>query len=77
MGAKLVDSTIQQDSFLQNSDLVQEITKAPNLYPLAIEWPDSLFHQVEQSILIGTAADSKMPFSKLGLSWSIHNRMVL
>jgi superfamily II DNA or RNA helicase len=66
IGTKLIDSTIDPDSFLQDSMVPEDIATPPALYPLAIEWPDELYQRTEESIFIdhGTA---KVPFFDVGI----------
>jgi len=40
VGAKLIDSSIEPDSFLQDSMVPEDISGPPALHPLTIEWPD-------------------------------------
>jgi superfamily II DNA or RNA helicase len=66
VGAKLIDATIQPDSFLQDSMIPTDISKPPDLYPLTIEWPDELYHRPEESVLIGRDT-LKVPFFDVGI----------
>lgn len=66
VGAKLIDATIEPDSFLQDSMIPTDISKPPDLYPLTIEWPDELYHRPEESVFIGREA-SKVPFFDVGI----------
>ncbi len=66
IGKKLIDDTIEPNSFLQDSMIAKDISKPPDLYPLTIEWPDELYHRPEESVLIGREA-SKVPFFDVGI----------
>jgi hypothetical protein len=66
VGAKLIDATIEPDSFLQDSMIPTDISRPPDLYPLAVDWPDELYQRPEESVFIGHDA-SKVPFFDVGI----------
>jgi superfamily II DNA or RNA helicase len=66
VGAKLIDSSIEPDSFLQDSMVPEDISGPPALHPLTIEWPDDLYERTEESTLIGHGA-LRVPFFEVGL----------
>jgi superfamily II DNA or RNA helicase len=65
VGAKLLDETIQPDSFLQDFMMPEDISTPPDLYPLTIEWPDELYQHSEQSVFI-EKGDVRVPFFDVG-----------
>jgi superfamily II DNA or RNA helicase len=66
VGAKLIDSSIEPDSFLQDSMVPEDISGPPALYPLTVEWPDELYERAEESILIDHGA-VRIPFFDVGI----------
>jgi hypothetical protein len=44
-----VDSTIEPDSFLQNSMVPEDIASPPELDPLTVEWPET--HELGEGIV--------------------------
>ena len=66
VGAKLTDSTIKHDSFIQEMLVPEDISAPPDLFPLTIEWPDELYRRGEESVLIGNGSLA-VPFFEIGL----------
>jgi superfamily II DNA or RNA helicase len=66
IGAKLIDPTIDPDSFLQESFIPEDITKPPDLYPISIEWPDELYERSEDSMAVEFDG-RRIPFFDVGL----------
>jgi superfamily II DNA or RNA helicase len=66
VGAKLLDDTIQPDSFLQDFMVPEDLSRPPNLYPLTIEWPDELYQHTEQSVFIEDEK-TRVPFFDVGV----------
>ena len=66
IGAKLLDSTIEPDSFLQDSMAPEDITGPPDLYPLTIEWPDEFYERMEETIFIHLGTE-RVPFFNVGI----------
>lgn len=66
IGAKLTDSTIKHDSFIQEMLVPEDITSPPDLFPLTIEWPDELYRRGEESVVVGNGAVSS-PFFEISL----------
>lgn len=66
VGAKLLDSTIQPDAFLQDSMIPEDISGTPDLYPLFVEWPDELYRRTEESITI-EGEEHSLPFFNIGI----------
>lgn len=66
IGAKLLDSTIEPDSFLQDSMVPEDIPGPPDLYPLTVEWPDEFYQRMEDSVFIEQGAE-RVPFFNVGL----------
>lgn len=52
IGSKLVDSSIDPDSFLKDSMVPEVLTARPQLFPLAILWPDEFYDRPEDAINI-------------------------
>jgi hypothetical protein len=66
VGAKLTDTTIEHDSFIQEMLVPEDLTSPPDLFPLTIEWPDELYRRGEESVEIGNGAVSA-PFFEISL----------
>jgi superfamily II DNA or RNA helicase len=66
VGAKLLDSTIVPDAFLQDSMIPEDISEPPDLYPLFVEWPDELYRRPEESIFI-EGEKTSVPFFNVGI----------
>ncbi|MFY9732353.1 MAG: DEAD/DEAH box helicase family protein [Candidatus Acidiferrales bacterium] len=66
VGAKLLDSTIKPDAFLEDSMIPEDISETPDLYPLFIEWPDELYRRPEESIFVENGKTSA-PFFNVGI----------
>jgi superfamily II DNA or RNA helicase len=66
VGAKLLDSSIVPDAFLQDSMIPEDISETPDLYPLFVEWPDELYRRPEESIFI-EGEKSSVPFFNVGI----------
>jgi superfamily II DNA or RNA helicase len=66
IGAKLIDTTIEPNSFLQDAWIPKDISKPPDLHPLTIEWPDELYQRSEETVWIGRDP-SKVPFFDVGI----------
>lgn len=69
IGSKLLDSTIQADSFLEDSMIPEDLHQTPDLYPLFVEWPDELYRRSEESILV-EGGSSAVPFFNVGIALS-------
>jgi superfamily II DNA or RNA helicase len=66
VGAKLIDTTIEPDSYLKDSMVPRDISGPPDLYPLTVEWPDELYHRSEESVFVDDGT-SKVPFFEVGI----------
>ena len=66
VGAKLLDSSIKPDAFLEDSMIPEDISATPDLYPLFIEWPDELYRRPEESIFVENGKAS-VPFFNVGI----------
>jgi superfamily II DNA or RNA helicase len=66
IGAKLLDSSIKPDTFLQDWMVPEEISKTPNLHPILVEWPDYLYRRAEESVFI-QRGDLRVPFFNVGI----------
>ena len=66
VGAKVTDSSIKHDSFMQEMLVPKDISSPPDLFPLTVDWPDELYRRDEESILLSNGAVS-VPFFEASL----------
>ena len=66
VGAKLLDSSIMPDAFLQDSMIPEDISGTPDLYPLFVEWPDELYRRSEESVVV-EGENYSLPFFNIGI----------